>query len=145
MMMALAAARDLPGVLIPGGVTLLAEEGEDAGKVQSIGARFAHGQMTLEARRRSAVAAPAPRPAAAASFWAPRPPRRWSAKRWACRCRIRALAPSGHPIWLDMARRSARAVLALEARGLAMGDILTPTLRCATPWWCTRPSAAPPT
>ena len=26
-----------------------------------------------------------------------------------------ALAPSGHPIWLDMARRSARAVLALEA------------------------------
>ena len=36
-----------------------------------------------------------------------------------------ALAPSGHPIWLDMARRSARAVLALEARGLTMRDILT--------------------
>src|SRR2546430_17694238 len=36
-----------------------------------------------------------------------------------------ALAPSGHPIWLDMARRSARAVLTLEARGLAMKDILT--------------------
>ena len=26
-----------------------------------------------------------------------------------------ALSPSGHPIWLDMARRSARAVLAMEA------------------------------
>ena len=36
-----------------------------------------------------------------------------------------ALAPSGHPIWLDMARRSARAALALEARGLTMQDILT--------------------
>src|ERR1041384_3422033 len=32
MMMALAGAHDLPTVLIPGGVTLLAEEGEDAGK-----------------------------------------------------------------------------------------------------------------
>src|SRR3954453_22965478 len=36
MMMALAGARNLPGVLVPGGVTLLAEEGEDAGKVQSV-------------------------------------------------------------------------------------------------------------
>src|SRR5258708_36948745 len=36
-----------------------------------------------------------------------------------------ALAPSGHPIWLDMARRSARAVLALESRGIRMKDILT--------------------
>jgi putative YjhG/YagF family dehydratase len=36
-----------------------------------------------------------------------------------------ALAPSGHPIWTDMARRSARAVLRLEASGLAMRDILS--------------------
>ena len=48
MMMALAAMHDLPCVLVPGGVTLLAEEGEDAGRVQSVGARFAHGQITLE-------------------------------------------------------------------------------------------------
>ena len=48
MMMALAAMHDLPSVLIPGGVTLPPTEGEDAGKVQSIGARFAHGEMTLE-------------------------------------------------------------------------------------------------
>src|SRR5690349_7304910 len=39
MMMALAGARDLPCVLVPGGVTLPAEQGEDAGKIQSIGAR----------------------------------------------------------------------------------------------------------
>src|SRR5579863_10449647 len=48
MMMALAGTPTLPCVLIPGGTTLLAEEGEDAGRVQSVGARFAHGEMTLE-------------------------------------------------------------------------------------------------
>ena len=36
-----------------------------------------------------------------------------------------ALAPSGHPIWLDMARRSARALMALERRGVTTQDILT--------------------
>jgi len=49
MMLALAGMRDLPSVLAPGGVTLLPEEGEDAGRVQSVGARFAHNQITLEA------------------------------------------------------------------------------------------------
>ena len=48
MMMALASMRDLPCVLVPGGVTLPPTEGEDAGKVQTIGARFSHGQITLE-------------------------------------------------------------------------------------------------
>src|SRR5205807_2619788 len=36
-----------------------------------------------------------------------------------------ALAPSGQPIWLDMARRSARAVASLQERGLRTRDILT--------------------
>src|ERR1700687_5380425 len=42
MMMALAGMHNLPTVLVPGGVTLPPIEGDDAGKVQSIGARFAH-------------------------------------------------------------------------------------------------------
>ncbi len=43
-----------------------------------------------------------------------------------------ALAPSGQPIWRDMARRSARALVALAARGLTLGDILTePAIRNA--------------
>jgi putative YjhG/YagF family dehydratase len=37
-----------------------------------------------------------------------------------------ALAPSGQPIWLDMARRSATAVVRLEEAGLTMGHVLTP-------------------
>src|SRR5205814_3112450 len=48
MMMALAAMRDLPCVLVPGGVTLPPENGEDAGKVQTLGARFAHGLISLQ-------------------------------------------------------------------------------------------------
>src|SRR6188768_3820202 len=39
MMMALAGSPDLPCVLVPGGVTLPASDGEDAGRVQSIGVR----------------------------------------------------------------------------------------------------------
>lgn len=37
-----------------------------------------------------------------------------------------ALAPSGQPVWLDVARRSARALHHLKERSLAMRDILTP-------------------
>src|SRR4051794_36134102 len=50
MMMALAgmAELNLPCVLVPGGVTLPPTDGEDAGKVQTIGVRFAHGKITLE-------------------------------------------------------------------------------------------------
>src|SRR6185312_12909611 len=36
-----------------------------------------------------------------------------------------ALAPSGQPIWLDVARRSARAVLRQDALGLAAKDLVT--------------------
>jgi dihydroxyacid dehydratase/phosphogluconate dehydratase len=48
MMMALAGTPSLPTVLVPGGVTLPASDGEDAGTVQTIGARFAHGKIALE-------------------------------------------------------------------------------------------------
>src|SRR4029078_10117773 len=48
MMMALAEARDLPGILVPGGVTLPPSDGEDAGSIQSIGSRYSHGELTLK-------------------------------------------------------------------------------------------------
>src|SRR5206468_6816900 len=48
MMMALASSGAYPSILVRGGVTLLPESGEDAGKVQTIGARFAQQQITLE-------------------------------------------------------------------------------------------------
>ena len=48
MMMALAGTRDLPVVLVPGGVTLPPTVGEDAGAVQTLGARFSHGLISLD-------------------------------------------------------------------------------------------------
>src|SRR5437660_1802004 len=48
MMLALAGSHDLPCILVPGGVSLPPTTGEDAGKIQSIGASYAHGQLSLE-------------------------------------------------------------------------------------------------
>src|SRR5258707_11058583 len=124
MMLALAGTRDLPGVLVPGGVTLLAEEGEDAGRVQSVGARFAHNQITLGAAAESLCRACAS-PGGGCQFLGTAATSQVVAEALGMCLTHAALAPSGHPIWLDMARRSARAVLSLEARGLAMRDVLT--------------------
>src|SRR5206468_4144769 len=117
MMMALAAMHDLPCVLIPGGVTLLAEEGEDAGRVQSVGARFAHNQITLEEAAENLCRACAS-PGGGCQFLGTAATSQVVAEALGMTLTHAALAPSGHPIWLDMARRSARAALALEGRGL---------------------------
>src|SRR6478736_6627387 len=47
MMMAVAGLHDLPGVVVPGGVTLPPSNGEDAGATQTLGTRFAHGTISL--------------------------------------------------------------------------------------------------
>jgi putative YjhG/YagF family dehydratase len=124
MMLALAAMHDLPCVLVPGGVTLLAEDGEDAGRVQSVGARFAHNQITLEAAAESLCRACAS-PGGGCQFLGTAATAQVVAEALGMSLTHSALAPSGHPIWLDMARRSARAALALEARGLTMRDVIT--------------------
>ncbi len=124
MMMALASMRDLACVLAPGGVTLLAEQGEDAGRVQSVGARFAHGQVTLEAAAENLCRACAT-PGGGCQFLGTAATSQVVAEALGMSLPHAALSPSGHPIWLDMGRRSARAALALESRGMAMRDILT--------------------
>ncbi len=124
MMMALAAMHELPCVLVPGGVTLLPEEGEDAGKVQSSGARFAHGEITLESAARDLCRTCAT-PGGGCQFLGTAATSQVVGEALGMSLPHSALAPSGHPIWLDMARRSARAALALEERGLTMRHILT--------------------
>ena len=124
MMLALAGTRELPCVLVPGGVTLLAEEGEDAGRVQSVGARFAHHQITLEAAAENLCRACAS-PGGGCQFLGTAATSQVVGEALGMSLPHSALAPSGHPIWLDMARRSARAALALEEHGVAMKNILT--------------------
>ena len=121
MMMALAGAGDLPCVLVPGGVTLLAEGSEDAGKIQSAGARFARGQMTLEAAAEGLCRACAT-PGGGCQFLGTAATSQVVGEALGMSLPHAALAPSGHAIWLDMARRSARAALAAPAMRQVLSD-----------------------
>jgi xylonate dehydratase len=123
-MMALASMRDLPCVLVPGGVTLPPRDGEDAGKIQSIGARFAHGELTLEQAADLGCRA-CGSPGGGCQFLGTAATSQVVGEALGLSLPHSALAPSGQPIWVDMARRSARAMVALSRRGLAMRDILT--------------------
>ncbi len=124
MMMALAALRDLTCVLVPGGVTLPPERGEDAGTVQSIGARFAHGELSLEqAQDLGCRASGSPR--GGCQLLGTAATTQVVGEALGLSLPHSALAPSGQPLWLDMARRSARALVALEARGIRVRDIIT--------------------
>ncbi|HWQ15824.1 MAG TPA: YjhG/YagF family D-xylonate dehydratase [Roseiflexaceae bacterium] len=125
MMMALAGAPDLPVALVPGGVTLPPEEGEDAGTVQSIGARFAHGEITLEEAALLGCRACAS-PGGGCQFFGTAATSQAVAEALGLTVPHAALAPSGQPIWLAMARASARAALRQLERGLTVRHILTP-------------------
>src|SRR2546421_3660828 len=124
MMMALASMHDLPCVLVPGGVTLPAEEGEDAGKVQTIGARFAHGAITLKEAAELGCRACAT-PGGGCQFFGTAATAQVVGEALGLSLPHSALAPSGQPIWLDMARRSARALTDLDSSGIRMRDIVT--------------------
>jgi xylonate dehydratase len=124
MMMALAAMHDLPCVLVPGGVTLMPSDGEDAGRVQTIGARFSHGQITLEEAADMGCRACAS-PGGGCQFLGTAATSQVVGEALGMALPHSALAPSGHAIWLDMARRSGRAALGLIAHGITMRNILT--------------------
>ena len=124
MMLALAGQRHLPGILVPGGVTLPPVDGEDAGKIQSIGARFAHGELSLDEAAEYGCRACAS-PGGGCQFLGTAATSQVVAEALGLSLVHSALAPSGQPIWLDMARRSARALLELEAAGMTMAHILT--------------------
>jgi putative YjhG/YagF family dehydratase len=124
MMMALAAQSSLPCVIVPGGVTLLPEQGEDAGKVQSLGARFAHGLITLEEASDLGCRACAS-PGGGCQFLGTAATSQVVSEALGLSVTHSALAPSGQQIWLDMAKRSAQALIEMQKRGIATKDILT--------------------
>ena len=125
MMMAIAAQKSLPGILVPGGVTLLPEEGEDAGKIQSLGARFSHGLLTLEEAAELGCRACAS-PGGGCQFLGTAASSQVVAEALGLAVTHAALAPSGQPIWLEMAERSARALVEMAAQNIALKEILTP-------------------
>jgi putative YjhG/YagF family dehydratase len=125
MMMALAGARDLPVVLVPGGVTLPPTSGEDAGKVQTIGVRFAHGTITLQEAAEMGCRACAS-PGGGCQFLGTAATSQVVGEALGLSLSHSALAPSGQPVWLDMATRSARALVRCAAEAATVRKILTP-------------------
>ncbi len=125
MMMALAGAKDLPSVLVPGGVTLPPREGEDAGRAQSLGARYAHGVVTIEEAAELACRTCAT-PGGGCQFLGTAATSQVVGEALGMSVPHSALAPSGQPIWLDVARRSARALWALRHKGIPLAAVLTP-------------------
>jgi putative YjhG/YagF family dehydratase len=124
-MLALAGCRHLPGIVVPGGVTLPAIDGEDAGKVQTIGARFAHGLIALDDAAAMGCRA-CGTPGGGCQFLGTAATSQVIAEALGMTLPHSALCPSGEPIWLDMARRSATALVGLVDQRIPLERILTP-------------------
>ena len=124
MLMALAGTPDLPTVVVPGGVTLPPSNGEDAGKVQTLGARYAHGMVTLEEAAELGCRACAS-PGGGCQFLGTAATAQVVGEALGMSLPHSALAPSGEAVWRDLAVRSAGALVRLAARKLTTCSILT--------------------
>jgi putative YjhG/YagF family dehydratase len=124
MMMALAGSPDLPGVLVPGGVTLPPTDGEHSAQIQTIGVRFAHGKISLQEAADLGCRTCAS-PGGGCQFLGTAATSQVVGEALGLSLTHSALAPSGQPIWLDMAVRSARALIHLESRSITLRHILT--------------------
>jgi putative YjhG/YagF family dehydratase len=124
-MLALAGSGHLPGVVVPGGVTLPAAGAEDAGQVQSLGARFARDLITLDYAAEMGCRA-CGSPGGGCQFLGTAATSQVVAEALGLALPHAALAPSGEAAWLELARRSALALLRLHALGLPVARILTP-------------------
>ena len=124
MMMALAGMKNLPVVLVPGGVTLPPETGEDAGAVQTLGARYSHGMISLQEAAEAGCRACAS-PGGGCQFLGTAATSQVVGEALGLSLPHSALAPSGEAVWLEMARDSARALVAMEASGITSSHILT--------------------
>lgn len=123
MLMALAGTPALPTILVPGGVTLLAEDAEDTGMVQTLAARYARGEITLDHAALMGCRA-CGSPGGGCQFMGTAATSQVVAEALGLTLPHGALSPSGAEIWRDLARRSARALMALEKAGTTTRDIL---------------------
>ena len=122
-MLALAGMKQLPGIIVPGGVTLPTTGAEDAGQVQSLGARFSHGLISLEYAEEMGCRA-CGSPGGGCQFLGTAATSQVVAEALGLTLPHSALCPSGEPIWLDMAHRSALALRRLDLVGTTLSDVL---------------------
>lgn len=123
-MMALAAQHDHPTVLVPGGVTLPPTTGEDLAKVQTLGARFTHKEVTLDDAARLACKSCASA-GGGCHFYGTAGTAQVVAEALGLTLPHAALAPSGTAVWEDIAAKSGVALLNLIEKGLTTKDIVT--------------------
>jgi putative YjhG/YagF family dehydratase len=124
-MLALAGTRSLPGVVVPGGVTLPAVGAEDAGQVQSLGARFARDLVTLDYAAEMGCRA-CGSSGGGCQFLGTAATSQVVAEALGMALPHSALAPSGEPSWIELGQRSALALMRLHATGIPLARILTP-------------------
>ncbi len=124
MMMALAGTPKLPTILIPGGVTLLSEDSEDLGRIQTIGSRYAQGEIELDEAAQMACRS-CGSPGGGCQFLGTAATSQVISEALGLTLPHAALSPSGSDIWRDLARRSALAMLHMEKNGITTSDILT--------------------
>jgi len=124
MLMALAGTHALPTILVPGGVTLLAEGAEDTGLVQTLATRYARGEISLEHAANMGCRA-CGSPGGGCQFMGTAATSQVVAEALGLTLPHGALNPSGAEIWRDLARRSALALMQLEKARTTTRDILT--------------------
>ncbi len=124
MLLAICGTPQLPSILVPGGVTLPPAVGEDAGKVQTIGARYAHQEISLEEAALAGCRA-CGSPGGGCQFLGTAATAQAVAEALGLTVPHAALAPSGQPVWLDLARQSAAVLQSLAQAGRTIADIVT--------------------
>jgi xylonate dehydratase len=124
ILMALAGMKHMPSIVVPGGVTLPDPSAEDAGTVQSIGARFTHNLITLDYAAEMGCRA-CGSSGGGCQFLGTAATTQVVAEALGMSLPHSALAPSGEPVWYDIAHRSALALLSLYQQQMRLSDILT--------------------
>ena len=124
MMMALAEMRDMPTILVPGGVTLSPSDGEDAGKAQSVGIRYAQGEIAKE-KAEEILCRTCATPGGGCQFLGTAATSQVVGEALGLSLPHSALSPSGYPVWFELATRSAKALTNLHKKKIGTFQILS--------------------
>ena len=123
-MMALASMHDLPTIMIPGGATLMPNNGEDLGTVQTISVRYANDELSYDRAVRLGCMACASG-GGGCQFLGTAGTSQVIAEGLGFSITHSALAPSGEPIWYDVAKKSAIAAMGMYKAGITTKDVIT--------------------
>ena len=124
MMMVLASLGKLPGIFVPGGVTLATTGPSNTAEIQATPTRFALGEVTLDWAAEEGGRTCAS-PGGGRQFLGTATSMQVIGEALGLSLPHSALAPAGLPIWRQVAERSAAQLVELQKRGIGISDILT--------------------